>query len=274
MPCFFQESILSDPFRIIEPTVISFSGGRTSAYMLWRVLQSNHGLPDEAIVCFANTGKEHPATLDFVRDCERNWGVEIHWLEYMPEDPKFKRVTYETASRNGEPFKALITKKNYLPNPVARFCTEEMKVKAIDRYLKSLGREDCTTMVGIRADEPRRVAKLRARGLLVPLVDAGVGQEMVQEFWKQSWFDLKLTFRDGITALGNCDLCFLKGPNQIMSMIREKPELADWWAAQEVAIGATFRSDRPTYAQMQQFSKDQMDMFAGMDEGVSCFCGD
>ena len=53
-----------NPYKILEPTVISFSGGRTSAYMLWKILEANNGLPDEAIVCFANTGKEEEATLD------------------------------------------------------------------------------------------------------------------------------------------------------------------------------------------------------------------
>ena len=48
-----------NPFQINEPTCISFSGGRTSAYMLYKVLEAHQmSLPDEAVVCFANTGKE------------------------------------------------------------------------------------------------------------------------------------------------------------------------------------------------------------------------
>ena len=102
---------MSDPFKIDGPTCISFSGGRTSAYMLHRVLESNGGLPVEALVCFANTGKECEETLDFVRDCSVNWQVPITWVEYAAAEEtkdRYKLVTFDTASRDGEPFEALI----------------------------------------------------------------------------------------------------------------------------------------------------------------------
>lgn len=255
---------MSDPFKIDGPTCISFSGGRTSAYMLWRVLQSNGGLPDEAKVCFANTGKEDEATLRFVRDCADHWNVRITWVEYGRGV-----VDFNSASRNGEPFAAMIAKKRYLPNPVARFCTQDLKVNAINEVVG----KDCDTMVGVRADEPLRVSKMRKRNLLVPLADDGVTQETVQGFWKDQKFDLGLKFRNGITALGNCDLCFLKGPEQIMGLIKDNPERATWWAQQESLIGATFRSDRPSYSAMQKFLNSQADMF-NASGGIDCFCGD
>jgi len=259
-----------NPFKINEPTCISFSGGRTSAYMLWRVLEANNGLPDDAVVCFANTGKEDEATLKFVHDCETHWNVKINWVEFEPKS--YKLVDYKIASRNGEPFERLIDMKSYLPNPVARFCTEELKVKAINAFLASKQIE-ADTMVGVRADEPRRLPKLRARGLRVPLADAGVTQKTVQEFWKQQTFDLGLEFRNGVTALGNCDLCFLKGPQQILGLIKDNPERAVWWAKQEKKIGATFRSDRPSYSEMHDFMDNQGDMF-NSDGTIACFCGD
>ena len=56
----------SSPFRIQGPAIISFSGGRTSAYMLWRILQAHDGeLPPDVHVIFANTGREMEGTLRF-----------------------------------------------------------------------------------------------------------------------------------------------------------------------------------------------------------------
>ena len=132
---------MRDPFKITGPTCISFSGGRTSAYMLWRVLQAHKGgLPPEAVVCFANTGKEDEATLRFVRDCEWRWGVPVVWLEYQQADDASSRwrvVDFDTASRNGEPFEAVIRQRNYLPNPVTRFCTSELKIRVMHKWLRA-----------------------------------------------------------------------------------------------------------------------------------------
>ena len=274
---------MKSPYVINEPTCISFSGGRTSAYMLWRVLQSNNGLPDKAIVCFANTGKEDEATLRFVQACSDNWGVEIHWLEWRNADPAFERVTFETASRNGEPFEALIRKRNYLPNPVTRFCTAELKIRTIHKYLKSLGWDHNEEMdwIGMRADEERRAAKIKDKSR-IPLVADGVTKEIVGQFWRSQPFDLELPNMNGVTMHGNCDLCFLKGGNQVLSLITEKPERAIWWAKMEALAlalaskpsGAVFRSDRPSYASMLKFSAEQMDMFDPNEESIACFCGD
>ena len=283
---------MSDPFKITEPTCISFSGGRTSAYMLYKVLEAHQmSLPPEAIVCFANTGKEDEATLRFVQDCSERWNVPITWLEYQAADEtadRWRLVDFDTASRNGEPFEALIRSRNFLPNPVARFCTVELKVRAIHRYLKTIGWTEWDSMLGIRADEPRRLAKIgnqdygKHEEKCAPLGKAGITKEDVGAFWRSQPFDLGLPNNNGVTMHGNCDLCFLKGGAQVLSLIAEKPERAIWWAKMEALAlalaskpsGAVFRSDRPNYASMLQYSKDQINLFDPNEEAISCFCGD
>ena len=66
---------MRDPFKIDGPTCLSFSGGRTSAFMLRMVLLHNSAedLARWLVVCFANTGKEEEATLRFVRACSERW---------------------------------------------------------------------------------------------------------------------------------------------------------------------------------------------------------
>lgn len=282
---------MRNPFLIEEPTVISFSGGRTSAYMLWRVLEANGGLPKDAIVCFSNTGKEEEATLEFVEECSKQWSVPITWLEWDAEKPRFKVVDFLTASRKGEPFSALNRQRKYLPNSMARYCTVELKVFTAQRYLESIGWTEWNNMIGIRVDEPRRVAKIRANPFdktgvekVMPLVDAGVGKRDVGAFWSAQSFDLRLPSINGVTFHGNCDLCYLKGGRQLLSLIKENPAKAVWWIEEENwaktitknsnSNGIKFRPQEASYAEMLKYSSSQQDMFGHDEEAMACFCGD
>jgi 3'-phosphoadenosine 5'-phosphosulfate sulfotransferase (PAPS reductase)/FAD synthetase len=275
------------PFILTEPACISFSGGRTSAYMLWRFIDANGGLPDDCVVTFANTGKEAEETLEFVRDCGKYWDVPIVWIEYRwakETKDRWKVVDFETAARNGEPFEELIHAKKYLPNPVTRFCTIELKIRPMANYLFSIGlcekrsHGENMAIVGIRADEQRRAAKIPPHRR--PLVAAGVTKKTVSQFWAEQPFDLGLPNINGVTPHGNCDLCFLKGASLVESLIEEDPSRADWWARMEREVGASkksggvWRKDRPTYAQMQIIARDQGQLNLAGDESIPCFCGD
>lgn len=279
-----------NPYRIEGPASISFSGGRSSGYVLKHVLDAHDGrLPDDVIVLFANTGKEMPETLDFVQECSERWNVPVTWLEYAkaekPAD-RWKVVTHATASREGEPFEAVIRERNFLPNPVTRFCTSELKVKAMHRYIRAtFGWDAWVSVVGIRADEPRRVAKLAVPNRdrderVAPMARAGVSAAHVGAFWQEQPFDLRLPNMNGRTMHGNCDLCFLKGAEQVLSLIREDPKRAVWWARMETLIekprstyADTFRKDRPSYRQMAEFAASQREI--PHDEAIEdCACTD
>jgi 3'-phosphoadenosine 5'-phosphosulfate sulfotransferase (PAPS reductase)/FAD synthetase len=205
--------------------MISFSGGRTSAYMLFRELP----ITEQTIVCFANTGKERLETLEFVRDCQQYFKTPIVWLEYCPSN-KFKVVDFETASRKGEPFSALIEKRGYLPNVVTRFCTQDLKIRVIKNYLNSIGINEWDSLVGIRYDEPRRYSKLIAQNDTgknkwdnsAPLYRDKITKVDVLAFWGGMPFGLNLHGDEG-----NCDLCFLKGKNKLIKLIGKHPDLAD-----------------------------------------------
>lgn len=283
---------MSDPFKIDGPTCISFSGGRTSAYMLWRVLQSNGGLPAETSVCFGNTGKEEEATLEFIHACSMAWNVPINWLEYTGQDEQMYRVTnFADACRGGEPFEALIRRRQFLPNPVSRFCTSELKIRTMHRFIRAeLGWSEWDQFIGIRADEQRRGAKIRNRGtstetkdetMCMPLADAGVTVQEVDAFWRSQPFNLELATHNGRTLAGNCDLCFLKPPRQRASLIAERPSRAVWWIRMEALAlssspdGARFCKDGPSYETMLKTATTQADAFGHDDEeAMACFCGD
>lgn len=270
-------------YKLPTPAVISFSGGRTSAFLLKKILDSYNGkLPKDIIVCFANTGKELDETLDFIHEIETRWKIPIHWLELDIATTgriwRTKKIDYKTASRNGEPFEILLNKMKQLPSIYRRFCTIELKINVINRYMRQLGYKEWYSALGLRYDEPKRVSDARRNSEkhvnICPLYEAKVTNEDILDYWSKSSFDLKLPSIKGKTIAGNCDLCFLKGTKIKLSILAQYPEKADWWIKQEKRIGATFGKDSPSYERMQIIATDQQGFDFGDDETIPCFCGD
>ena len=249
-------------------TMISFSGGRSSA-MMAKILMEN--IPsEERIICFANTGKEHELTLKFVHDFEVHFSEKIYWIEYC-QLAGFKVVDYETASRDGEPYAALIKKRKFVPNPVTRYCTTELKLRPIKKFIKSLGYKNWENAIGIRYDEPHRYARLpkgcekEPYETTAPLFQLRIKKADVLAYWKAQPFDLGIP-----EYLGNCDMCFLKSRSKLKHIIKTEPARVGWWAAQEKLTGATFRNNL-SYEKLV-FAVHAMPELFDDDTEIDCLC--
>ena len=136
--------------------------------------------------------------------------------------------------------------------------------------------------LGLRADEPRRVAKAKHNRErwenVMPLATAGITKRDVSDFWKSQNFDLALPSINGTTPLGNCDLCFLKSLATLAGIMRDMPERAAWWVKMEKMVfaskptGAVFHKDRPTYERMSQFATQQVSLLNDDEPLTECFC--
>ena len=277
---------------------ISFSGGRTSAYMLWFLFNEWEERDEwEKVVTFANTGAESEETLLFVDECAEEWKIPIVWIEAKCKDENgntfsekgwsvsHKIVNYETASRKGEPFEEMISVIG-IPRTQEPHCTRQLKVYPMQSYLKSIGWSDHHTAIGIRFDEMRRINPNRQKEkLFYPFAEIKpVTKSMVSEWWQKQSFDLRVHPDEG-----NCVNCWKKDfPRLARNMIRN-PKSFEWWSEMEKKYGYFnprnnslkppfnfYRNNKSTIdikkmAEMSQAELKQLTMFDPIDGcGESC----
>lgn len=225
--------------------------------MLRRILDA--GLQPNVHVLFADTGRERDETYAFVRAIEEHWPVAIHWLHR----PGF--------------FTQLITDRKCLPNPAMRFCTQELKLRPMRDYMLAQGHQHWDSIVGIRADEPNRIANMRAANedrserwtVVLPLADAGVTEPDVMAFWAAQPFDLQLKPYEG-----NCSICFLKHVNKRERLAKDRPDLLAWWVEQEQRTGQYFRLNEPDYATLPKIGNLFDDLDLDLPDATECYCHD
>ena len=179
-----------------------------------------------------------------------------------------------------------------------RFCSSFLKRDRIDSIARHwLGLKRWHSVIGVRADERRRVLRMRTLNCgsrtgahaALPLADAGVREADVLAWWKEQPLDL------GIPGYaGNCTLCTL-GRGKLLRLIHENPALADWWIAQERSVANRTGPDGracesmkrcrlgETYAELKAAALCQHDLFdeppAASGDGVvaeslDCDCTD
>lgn len=226
------EGVKFSDLRGDEWIFASISGGRTSHYMRWWLGQRHD--PSKIITLFANTGREHPRTLDFVKRCDDTLGFSTVWLEAVvhPEANKgttHRIVTHETASRNGEPYEEMI-KKYGIPNVAFPHCTRELKLRPMHSYLHSIGHSPTKipTAIGIRADERRRV-KGHPNVFYVLIDPEPTDKEDVIDWWSDyPEIDLDIDEFEG-----NCRGCFKKSDAKHFAQFDRDPSVYEWTAEME-----------------------------------------
>lgn len=238
--------MFDNPYKLDGKICVSFSGGSSSGFMLYNLLQ--HNAKEDLCVIFANTGLEHEETLKFVRRCAEEWDVYINWVEYAGKK-ELKSVTFDTASRKGEPFDKLVSDEKCLPNVWMRFCTNKLKIKLIKQMAQKCIGKNYTECIGIRYDEPKRWSRMlssplnKGRDITMPMFDAKHTLEDVTKFWDTYKFKLGIP-----RELGNCQGCFLKGTKSLKRVLEIEPTALDWWAGKEKESGRTFKKNGPTYS--------------------------
>ena len=230
--------------------VINFSGGKTSALMTILLKPT-----EDDLVLFTDTGREHAKTYKFIMDFIINENIIVHIAKYTHK---------KSPGLTG--FNALTNHKTYLPNRVKRVCTDELKIKTAKRWLRENNIQRFENYIGFRADEMHRVDRSIQRYKKVfpkyPLVDMGITKEMVNQYWLTKPYTLEIP-----SILGNCDLCFLKGKDNIIKILQLHPELADPWIADEEHAATNKSGGKPTfikgitYKELLRISQTQKTLF-------------
>ena len=141
---------------------------------------------------------------------------------------RHKIVSYETCSRNGQPFEEMISVLG-IPSSNAPLCSEQLKKKPILHYAKTvLGWEKWSfhVAIGIRADEKARFKEKDDDQLIFqPMATVfPIDKTYPIEWFKQQPFDLMIHPDDG-----NCNDCWKKDLPRLCRNMNRDPKGFLWW---------------------------------------------
>lgn len=205
----------------MKQPVVSFSGGRTSAYLCSLIKQ----LHPDAVFVFMDTGAEHEATYEFIRQCNDLFCLNLVCLRTKVNMEHGVGVGYsvidiDEIGHDLKPWRDMSLKYG-LPYHGGAFCTDRMKTTPCKKYLEDVyGVGNYHLWLGMRIDEPRRTKPRDGFSYLADISD--FEKQDVLDWWAKMPFDLQIK-----EHLGNCVFCIKKGINKVALAAKDEPKLAD-----------------------------------------------
>ena len=123
--------------------IVSFSGGRTSAYLVHLMEQKRINYSWDVEYVFMDTGAEHPKTYEFIKNVVKNFNIKITCLRYVAsmeqgDGGTFEIVKLDDCKHDLKPFKGMIDKYG-LPYLHGAFCSDRMKNVTFNKWVNKKG---------------------------------------------------------------------------------------------------------------------------------------
>jgi len=266
--------------------LVAISGGRSSALMSYHIHNSPKFKDWNKIFVFANTGMERPETIQFLKNIEKYWGIEIIKIEgvysnEMNVGVNFKIVDWENLDMNAKPFEGAVMHMNKgsfdgLPNSAAPYCSERMKTIPSKKLGDSIfGLNNYKTAIGFRfEDMPKRISfaeiKVDQKRIFPLLTDfeTPVTQQFLNDWWSKQPFKLEIH-----NKFGNCELCWKKSEKNLIEVIRHGTRFVDWVDTMEQKYQNTmFRNQLSIHDLVKMASLPTTAEFNFDDNDDNCVC--
>ena len=220
----------------------------------------------------------------------REYGEREHIVKFHFEQPSF---------RDAQSFREFTDVDPLLP-----FQNDEIPKYVFD-YKAELRGENALpfiSLIGLRADEPARAARVFERNntaqstgrladgeyVYAPLFGNDIFKHDVIEFWNAQSFDLELPYD---VNLSNCVFCFMKGVKSLVQLVPyssgKGPSNVEWWADFETKYSRTlqrrgepngvstfgfFGANTHTYDRI--IARDSSNWSGALAEALPCECTD
>lgn len=252
--------------------VVSVSGGKDSTATALLALEQRGR--DACRFVFADTGNEHPLTLQYVHDyLPARLGIQIETVredfaarmarkrEYIAAHWEADGVPAEharlamqvLAEPTGVPFLDLCLWKGRFPSRKAQFCTQELKRRPLDRVLLGLLADGYAveSWRGIRRDESQnradaKAAEVAAEGwrIVHPIVDWTAAQ--VVQYVLAAGVALNPLYSQGMGRVG-CMPCINVRKDELREIAARFPEHIDKVRAWESVVSQAAKRGWTTF---------------------------